>query len=72
MESETYPQGHPMMAQPAMQQGELLGENVVKLIENKSMQAFEYNDKGSMATIRKNKVVDLPKYHFSGVFAWFV
>jgi NADH dehydrogenase len=27
MESETYPQGHPMMAQPAMQQGELLGEN---------------------------------------------
>jgi NADH dehydrogenase len=26
MESETYPQGHPMMAQP-MQQGELLGEN---------------------------------------------
>jgi NADH dehydrogenase len=41
MESETYPQGHPMMAQPAMQQGELLGENVVKLIENKSMQAFD-------------------------------
>jgi NADH dehydrogenase len=44
----------------------------VKLIENKSMQAFEYNDKGSMATIGRNKaVVDLPKYHFSGVFAWF-
>jgi NADH dehydrogenase len=64
MESETYPQGHPMMAQPAMQQGELLGENVVKLIENKSIQAFEYNDKGSMATIGRNKaVVDLPKYH---------
>jgi NADH dehydrogenase len=37
------------------------------------MQAFEYNDKGSMATIGRNKaVVDLPKYHFSGVFAWFV
>jgi NADH dehydrogenase len=37
---------------------------VVKLIENKSMQAFEYNDKGSMATIGRNKaVVDLPKYH---------
>jgi NADH dehydrogenase len=33
------------------------------------MQAFEYNDKGSMATIGRNKaVVDLPKYHFSGVF----
>ncbi|RTY65257.1 MULTISPECIES: FAD-dependent oxidoreductase [unclassified Flavobacterium] len=73
MESETYPQGHPMMAQPAMQQGKLLGENLIKLIENKPMEAFEYNDKGSMATIGRNKaVVDLPGYHFSGVFAWFV
>jgi NADH dehydrogenase FAD-containing subunit len=43
-----------MMAQPAMQQGGI-GENVVKLIENKSMQAFEYNDKGSMATIKEIK-----------------
>ena len=73
MESQLYPQGHPMMAQPAMQQGDLLGENLVRLIANKSMKAFEYKDKGSMATIGRNKaVVDLPKYHFSGVFAWFV
>jgi NADH dehydrogenase len=36
MESETYPQGHPMMAQPAMQQANYWV--VVKLIENKSMQ----------------------------------
>jgi NADH dehydrogenase len=27
METEEYPQGHPMMAQPALQQGKLLGEN---------------------------------------------
>ena len=73
MESQLYPQGHPMMAQPAMQQGDLLGENLLRLIANKSMKAFEYKDKGSMATIGRNKaVVDLPKYHFSGVFAWFV
>jgi NADH:ubiquinone reductase (H+-translocating) len=73
MESEIYPQGHPMMAQPAMQQGELLGENLVKLITKKPMKPFEYNDKGSMATIGRNKaVVDLPNYHFDGVFAWFV
>lgn len=73
MESEAYPQGHPMMAQPALQQGRLLGENLLKLIQNKPMKAFEYNDKGSMATIGRNKaVVDLPHYHFSGVFAWFV
>lgn len=73
MESEKYPQGHPMMAQPALQQGDLLGENLVKLIDNKPMKPFEYNDKGSMATIGRNlAVVDLPKYHFNGVFAWFV
>ena len=73
MESEKYPQGHPMMAQPAMQQGDLLAENLVKCINNKPMKPFEYNDKGSMATIGRNlAVVDLPHYHFSGVFAWFV
>jgi NADH dehydrogenase len=73
MESEKYPQGHPMMAQPALQQGDLLGENLVKLLANKPMKPFEYNDKGSMATIGRNlAVVDLPKYHFNGLFAWFV
>ncbi len=73
MESEEYPQGHPMMAQPALQQGALLGENLVKFLANKPMKPFEYNDKGSMATIGRNlAVVDLPKYHFNGVFAWFV
>lgn len=73
MESELYPQGHPMMAQPAIQQGELLGENLIRFTQNQSMKPFEYNDKGSMATIGRNKaVVDLPKYHFNGVFAWFV
>lgn len=73
MESEKFPQGHPMMAQPAMQQGSLLAENLVKFIAKKPMKPFEYNDKGSMATIGRNlAVVDLPKYHFNGFFAWFV
>lgn len=73
MESPNYPQGHPMMAQPALQQGKLLGKNLINLLTNKEMQPFDYNDKGSMATIGRNKaVVDLPNYHFSGVFAWFV
>ncbi len=73
METDKYPQGHPMMAQPALQQGELLGENIIKLMQNKPLKPFQYHDKGSMATIGRNKaVVDLPKYHFSGVFAWFV
>ena len=73
METNKYPQGHPMMAQPAMQQGKLLGENLIKLIHKKDMIPFEYKDKGSMATIGRNlAVVDLPHYHFSGIFAWFV
>ena len=47
--------------------------NLINLQNNKPLKAFEYNDKGSMATIGRNKaVVDLPNFHFSGVFAWFV
>ena len=73
METELYPEGHPMMAQPALQQGDFLGKNIVKLINKQPMQPFKYSDKGSMATIGRNKaVVDLPNYHFHGVFAWFV
>ena len=73
MKLDEFPQGHPMMAQPALQQGRLLGENIVKLINNQPMVPFKYKDKGAMATIGRNKaVVDLPNYHFSGIFAWFV
>ncbi|ESU28881.1 ndh protein [Flavobacterium limnosediminis JC2902] len=73
MASEKNPQGHPMMAQPAMQQGNLLAENLIRKLQNKAMKPFVYNDKGSMATIGRNKaVVDLPRWHFHGVFAWLV
>ncbi|WP_338378862.1 NAD(P)/FAD-dependent oxidoreductase [uncultured Flavobacterium sp.] len=73
MVSEDFPQGHPMMAQPAMQQGRHLSENLISLVANKPLKPFVYKDKGSMATIGRNKaVVDLPHYKFSGVFAWFV
>lgn len=67
------PSGLPMMAQPAIQQGKQLGENMVRLIEKKPMIPFVYKDKGAMATIGRNKaVVDLPKFRFQGVFAWYV
>lgn len=73
MYGEKYKFGHPMMAQPAIQQGELLAENLERLVKKQSLKKFVYNDKGSMATIGRNKaVVDLPKFHFNGVFAWFV
>jgi NADH dehydrogenase len=68
-----YPNGHPMMAPPAMQQGELLAKNIVGLISGKAMAPFHYRDKGSMATVGRNKaVVDLKALRFQGFFAWFV
>ncbi|WP_430905889.1 NAD(P)/FAD-dependent oxidoreductase [Maribacter sp. 2-571] len=71
--SDSFPRGYPMMAQPAIQQGKNLGENLVRLLEGKAMKPFVYWDKGSMATVGRNKaVVDLPKFRFQGVFAWFV
>lgn len=68
-----FPNGHPQVAQPAIQQGENLAKNFVKLNRGEAIKAFEYNDLGSMATIGRHKaVVDLPKWKFQGVFAWYV
>lgn len=73
MSSEEYPHGHPMMAQPAIQQGKLLAKNLLAKMKGKKLKPFSYNDKGSMATIGRNKaVVDLPNFKFQGFFAWFV
>jgi NADH:quinone dehydrogenase len=71
MISEKYPKGHPMVAQPAIQQGRLLAKNITRKLKNKSLKPFVYWDKGSMATVGRNKaVVDLGKMRFSGWFAW--
>jgi len=73
MATDAYPNGHPQVAQPAIQQGKQLGKNFKKLWAGKSMKAFTYFDKGTMATIGRNKaVVDLKKMNFGGVFAWFL
>lgn len=73
MESKDYPQGHPMMAQAAMQQGTLLAENLIRLCHNKDLIPFVYHNKGTMATVGRNlAVVDLKHAHFNGIFAWFV
>ncbi|NCO64058.1 MAG: NAD(P)/FAD-dependent oxidoreductase [Flavobacteriales bacterium] len=73
MESEEFPNGFPMMAQPAIQQGKQLGDNLLRWIEQKPMKPFIYKDKGAMATIGRNKaVVDLKHFKFQGIFAWYV
>lgn len=68
-----YPNGHPQLAQVAIQQGTLLAANLKRLLkkQNEELKPFRYKDLGSMATIGRNRaVVDLPKLHFSGWFAW--
>lgn len=73
MEEEGYPQGHPQVAQVAMQHAKHLGKNMERLLQGQSMQPFAYRDLGAMATIgRKRAVVDLPRFKFQGAFAWFI
>jgi NADH dehydrogenase len=66
-----FPNGHPQLAQVAIQQGKLLARNLQRESENKPLVSFAYKNKGSMAIISKYKaVVDLPKGFFKGFFAW--
>ncbi len=73
MTEEAFPNGHPQVAQPAIQQARLLAKNLIRLKKNETPEPFSYKDKGSMATIGRNKaVVDLGKVHFRGFFAWLI
>ena len=72
---KNFPQGHPQVAQVAIQQGLNLSKNFKSINQNKPLIPFVYKDKGAMAIIGKNKaVVDLPspKLHFKGFFAWII
>lgn len=65
------PKGHPGVAPVAMQQGEHLAKNIIRLINKQPTKPFKYFDKGSMATVGRNKaVVDIGKIRFQGFFAW--
>ncbi len=71
METPKYPNGHPQVANVAINQGKNLAKNFLKKSVNE-WQPYEYDDKGSMATIGKHRaVVDLPKFKFQGIFAWY-
>ncbi|HQV86021.1 MAG: NAD(P)/FAD-dependent oxidoreductase [Chitinophagaceae bacterium] len=78
METPGFPHAHPQVAPAAIQQADMLAHNLL-LIEKKAntdrLYAFEYYDKGAMATVGRNlAVVDVPKpkLHFSGFFAWLI
>ncbi|MBD98292.1 MAG: FAD-dependent oxidoreductase [Verrucomicrobia bacterium] len=68
-----FPNGLPMVAQVAIQQGKNLGINIKAKAQQKTQKEFKYKDLGSMATIGRNKAVaDLGKLKLHGLFAWFV
>ena len=70
-----YPNGHPQVAQVAIQQAKNLAKNIKRINEGRaddnSLTPFKYNNLGSMATIGRNKaVVEIGKFHSQGFFAW--
>lgn len=72
---KNFPNGHPQVAQVAIQQGKNLANNFLRLVKNEAPVPFAYNDRGSMAIIGTTKAVaDLPKpeMHFTGFIAWFM
>ena len=73
LRSTDYPNGHPQVAQAAIQQARLIAKNLVRAGKGKQMLGFNYKDKGSLATIGRNMgVADLPGISLFGFTAWFV
>lgn len=70
---EKYPNGHPQLAQVAMQQAKLIANNLNAERLGKATKSFRYLNLGSMATIgRRKAVADLGSWHFGGFFAWVI
>lgn len=71
---DKHPKGLPMLAPVAIQQAKLLAENIIRLQDGKPMKPFKYVDKGTMATIGRNKaVIDMPfNLTIGGFFGWFI
>lgn len=72
MVTEKYPNGHPQLANVAINQAKNTAKNLMRMLKGKKMRPFEYKNLGTMATIGKHKaVVDLPFLRFKGYIAWF-
>lgn len=73
MRTPKYSNGHPQVANVAINQARLLAKNLKAIETGKKLKEFEYRDLGSMATIGNHKaVVDLPFMRFKGYPAWFI
>mgnify|MGYP002638834958 FL=1 len=73
MISEKRPDGHPLLALPAIQQGHNLARNLIRLQRGESPKPFIYSDLGIMSTVGRNKAVaELRFGRFHGFVAWFM
>ena len=63
----------PMVAPVAIQQGKFIAKQIARLSSSKELKEFKYLDKGSMATIGRNKaVVEVKGIKLSGPIAWLI
>jgi NADH:ubiquinone reductase (H+-translocating) len=61
----------PMVAPVAIQQGKFIAKQIERITKQKPLKAFSYLDKGSMATIGRNKaVVEVRGLKLTGTIAW--
>jgi len=68
-----YPNGHPQLAQVAIQQGDLLASNLKNMEKGKKLKPFHYRNLGSLATVGRNKAVaDFNQLKMHGWFAWII
>lgn len=75
MQTPLYPQGHPQVANVAINQAKNLGKNILGSLKSQSFRPtpYEYKDLGMMATIGHHMaVVELPFLKFKGPLAWYV
>lgn len=69
--SDENPKGFPMLAPVAVQQGKHLGKNLIRRAAGKPEAPFEYYDRGTMATVGRNRAVaDIGKIHLGNFPAW--
>lgn len=70
---EAYPNGHPQLAQVAIQQGSNLAKNFKRMLKGKELKTFRYKNLGAMATVGRNKAVaEFATFKMSGFWAWFM
>jgi NADH dehydrogenase len=63
----------PMVAPVAIQQGKFIAKQIARLVANKPLTVFKYLDKGSMATIGRNKaIVQVKGLKIAGPIAWLI